>query len=119
VPGPESDPGAIPGAGIGTNPPSGQSGDDGGEKGRGPFGTPKPTAGSGNTGDGKEGGNTSLTGDSPAEQQRISALFAYHPAQDEDAELEKPARAKKLKNETAVFIRDGGISIPGETRTEN
>jgi hypothetical protein len=113
-----SDPDAIPGAGTGTNPPSGQSGGDGGERGTGPFDKPKPIAGSGNTGGGKESGNTSLTGESPAEQQRIAALFAYRPTQDDDEELKKRARANRVKNETVVFIQDGGINIPGETRSE-
>ncbi len=110
APAPDSNPG------TGTKPPDGQSGGNGGKPGSGPFGAPRPPAasGPGNTNGGETGGNLSLTGDSPAEQQRIAALFAHQSNRDEDEELKKRAKAKRLKNETSVFIQDGGIHIPGE-----
>ena len=57
-------------------------------------------------------------GASPAEQQRIATLFAYGATQDEDEQFKKRAKTTGLKNDTAVFIRNGGIHVPGETVIE-
>ena len=118
VPGPGGEPGGIPGSGSGPGTPDGRPGGNGQGETAGPSGSPGRRPNPSDAAGGAHGGNTSLTGASPAEQQRIATLFAYGATQDEDEQRKKRFKASGLKNETAVFIRSGGIHIPGETVIE-
>ena len=118
VSGPGGEPGGIPGSGSGPGTPDGRPGGNGQGETAGPGGTPGRRPNPADAAGGAYGGNTLLTGASPAEQQRIATLFGYGATQDEDELLKKRVKATGLKNDAAVFIRDGGIHVPGETANE-